>query len=267
MHRPPLAACAAGSRTRNAILKPERILATSIAASHGFFTRRGGVSTGPYASLNCSLSSADDPASVTANRALVAACLEVAPSRLVGLSQVHGADVVSVKAAWPEGAGGRADAMVTSVPGLALGVITADCAPVLFHDQASGVIGAAHAGWRGAALSVLEATVDAMVALGANPKHIAAAVGPCIAQASYEVGDDMRAQVPGGDGFFAAGLKPGHWQFDLAGYCADRLAKAGIRVERLEIDTFADEARFFSHRRRTLGDGGPIGHQISAIAA
>ena len=266
MHRPPHAARAAGIRTRNAILKPERILAASIAAPHGFFTRRGGVSTGPYASLNCSLSSADDPACVSANRALVASCLGIAPARLVGLSQVHGAEVVPVTTAWPEGAGIRADAMVTATPGVALGVITADCAPVLFHDATFGVVGAAHAGWRGAALGVLEATVDALVALGAEPRQITAAIGPCIAQASYEVRDDMREEVPGGEKFFAVGLRPGHWQFDLAGYCADRLGKAGVRVELLRLDTFGDEGRFFSHRRRTLGDGGPIGHQISAIA-
>jgi YfiH family protein len=157
---------------------------------------------------------------------------------------------------------------VTDRPGLALGIVTADCAPVLFCDSEAGVVGAAHAGWRGALAGVLEATVAAMQALGA--RQVSAAIGPCIRQASYEVGADLRdavlARDPTDDRFFALGRREARWQFDLPGYCAARLAEAGVAVvAALEVDTLEDEARFFSHRRRTLGDGGPIGHQISAI--
>jgi len=239
-----------------------------LATRHGFFTRRGGVSTGAYASLNCSLSSGDDPACVARNRALVAGALGVADTHLLGVTQVHGTEVVTVTEIWPAGTGPKADALVTAKAGLALGVITADCAPVLFRDPAAGVIGAAHAGWRGAAAGVLEATLAAMVRLGADAARVVAVVGPCIAQASYEVGEDLRdAVLPTlGDGaaFFVAG-RPGHWHFDLAGYCAARLRLAGAAAHLLGVDTCADEARFFSHRRRTLAGGGPIGHQVSVV--
>lgn len=246
-------------------MTPPALTSAAIPARHGFFTRVGGVSAGHFASLNCSLSGADDPALVTENRARVQRALGA--THLLGVHQVHGAAVITATAAWTPGQGGRADAMVTSVPGLALGVITADCTPVLLHDAAAGVVGAVHAGWRGAVAGVLEATVAAMQALGATPRGIAAAIGPCIRQPSYEVGADLRdavlAQTPGGAGFFAAG-RPGHWRFDLAGYCAHRLAGVG-QVETIDADTFAEPARFFSHRRRTHAGGHPIGHQISAI--
>ena len=238
---------------------------------HGFFTRRGGVSRGPWAALNCALSGQDDPAHVAENRARVAAALDLPPPALLGLTQVHGTAVVRVAAPWPAGQGARADAMVTDRPGLALGIITADCAPVLLADPEAGVIGAAHAGWRGAVAGVIEATLAAMAALGAEAARVVAAVGPCIGQASYEVGEDLRAAVlaAGTDGarFLAPGRREGRWQFDLSGYCAARLAAAGIgRIDVVAADTAADEARFFSHRRRTLAGGGPIGHQISMIA-
>jgi YfiH family protein len=238
---------------------------------HGFFTRLGGVSEGPFASLNCSLSGRDARAAVLENRARAARALGAAPESLVGLTQVHGAEVAVAEAAWPPGAGPRADAMVTARPGLALGIVTADCAPELFADAEAGIIGAAHAGWRGALGGVLEATLAAMLRLGAEPARIAAAVGPCIAQPSYEVSADLRGPVlardPADARFFAEGARPGHWQFDLAGYCAARLRAAGIgRVAVTGDDTLADEARFFSHRRRTLAGGGPIGHQIAVIA-
>jgi len=185
--------------------------------------------------------------------------------------QVHGADVVEVIAPWTPGNGPRADAMVTTRPDIALGVITADCAPVLLVDTAAGVAGAAHAGWRGAVAGVIEQTVVAMVRLGADPAAVVAAIGPCIAQRSYEVGADLRdavlAQDRGNVRFFIDGRREARWQFDLAGYCAARLAAAGVRtVSVLDVDTAADEAAFFSHRRRTLAGGGPIGHQISVIA-
>lgn len=244
----------------------EFLTSPAIPARHGFFTRRGGVSAGPFASLNCSLSSADDRANVTENRARVAHALGA--SALLGCTQVHGAAVATVTHAWLPGEGPRADAMVTAAPGLALGVITADCTPVLLHDPVAAVTGAVHAGWRGALAGVLEATVEAMQALGAKPGSIRAAIGPSIRQPSYEVGPDLRNAVlahdPAQISFFAEG-RPGHWQFDLAGYCAHRLGGVAT-VDILDADTLPDEARFYSHRRRTLAGGGPIGHQVSAIA-
>ena len=240
------------------------------AERHGFFTREGGVSQGPFASLNCSLSGADAREAVLENRARTARAVGCEPDRLLGLTQVHGIAVATVVEPWQPGAGPRADAAVTARHGIALGIVTADCAPVLFADTAAGVIGAAHAGWRGAVEGVLEATIAAMLNLGATRAGIAAAVGPCIAQSSYEIGADLRdavlARDPADASFFRDGQRPAYWQFDLAGYCAARLAAAGVgRVENLGIDTLANEARFFSHRRRTLAGGGPIGHQIAVI--
>ena len=247
----------------------EPLLAT-LPTAHGFFTRRGGVSEGPYASLNCSLSSQDSRESVLENRARVARTLGAAPEALVGVTQVHGIAVATVTEPWPAGQGPTADAMVTDRPGLALGVITADCAPVLFCDPEAGVVGAAHAGWRGAVAGVLEATLAAMAALGAEPARMRVAIGPCIGQASYEVGPDLRDAVLAQDAtrtvHFAAGRATDRWQFDLGGYCAHRLRKAGVAaVEGVAADTAADPERFFSHRRRVLSGGGPIGHQLSAI--
>lgn len=238
---------------------------------HGFFTRRGGVSTGGFASLNCSLSGRDDPDAVAANRARAMAALGLPAAALSGAHQVHGVAVATVTAPIPNGRRPEADALVTDRPGLALGIVTADCGPVLFADRAAGVVGAAHAGWRGAVAGVLEATLDAMEALGARRERIAAVVGPCIRQPSYEVGADLReavlAQAAADERFFTAAARPGHWQFDLAGYCAARLAMAGTgHVAVVEADTLAEPDRFFSHRRRTLAGEGPIGHQLSAIA-
>jgi hypothetical protein len=248
----------------------EPLQADRLAPPHGFFTREGGVSTGPFASLNCSLSGQDSRDNVLENRARAVRALGADPAGLVGLHQVHGTDVARVTTPWVPGQGPRADAMVTDRPGIALGVVTGDCAPVLFADTAAGVVGAAHAGWRGAVAGVLEATLAAMVALGAAPERVTAAVGPCIQQASYEVGADLRAAVLARDDadarFFAPGRRAAHWQFDLPGYCAARLAAAGVAaIDVLPHDTLNDEARFFSHRRRTLAGGGLIGHQISII--
>jgi len=245
----------------------EALTSQALSCPHGFFTRRGGVSVGPWASLNCSLSGQDAPEAVWENRARVARHLGASPAGLVGVTQVHGADVAVVRTPWAYGAGPRADAMVTDRPGIALGVITADCTPVLLADLRAGVIGAVHAGWRGAVAGVLEAAVDAMVRLGARTEAITAAVGPCIRQASYEVGADLRnAVLAHGEaaGFFVEGTREGHWQFDLAGYCRMRL-RGVTRIDVVDADTLADPERFFSHRRRTLAGGGPIGHQISAI--
>ncbi len=247
------------------------LTAESLCVPHGFFTRRGGVSSGPYASLNCSLSGGDAREAVLENRARAAGAIGAGPDRLVGLMQVHGAEVVSVTTPWAAGSGPRADGMVTTRPDIALGIITADCAPILLADPAAGVAGAAHAGWRGAVAGVIEATVAAMVGRGADPATIVAAIGPCIGQASYEVSGDVRdaivARNPAHERFLALGHREARWQFDLSGYCATRLADTGIRcVSVIDADTAADESQFFSYRRRTLGGGGPIGHQISIIS-
>jgi polyphenol oxidase len=252
-------------------MTPSPLRSPALPFAHGFFTRQGGVSTGPYATLNCSLSSGDAPASVLENRARAAHTVGAAPAALVGVTQVHGATAVPVSECWAPGSGPRADAMVTDRPGLALGIITGDCAPVLLADAQAGVIGAAHAGWRGAAAGVIEATIAAMADLGALPARIVAAIGPCIAQASYEVGTDLRDTVlaasPGAASHFAPGRRDGRWQFDLRGYCAARLTAAGVRcLDMMGADTVTEEDRFFSHRRRTLTGGGPIGHQISILA-
>ncbi|MBM3588129.1 MAG: peptidoglycan editing factor PgeF [Alphaproteobacteria bacterium] len=237
---------------------------------HGFFTRNGGVSTGAFASLNCSLSGKDNAAAVRENRARAAAALGLPHQALCVLTQVHGKRVVVAKAAWPEDQRPEADAIATRREGLALAIVTGDCAPVLLADRQAGVIGGAHAGWRGAVLGVLEETVFAMEGLGAARRDLIAVVGPCIHQPSYEVAADLRdavlARDPADGRFFATGKRQGRWQFDLPGYCTARLVALGVAVSVMPHDTLADEARFFSHRRNTLAGGGPIGHQLSAIA-
>ena len=236
---------------------------------HGFFTRNGGVSTGAFASLNCSLSGKDNAAAVRENRTRAAAALGLPHQALCGLTQVHGKRVVVAEDAWPEDQRPEADGVVTRRAGLVLGIITGDCAPVLFADRTAGVIGGAHAGWRGAVGGVLEETVFTMEALGAARRDIIAVVGPCIHQPSYEVAADLRdavlARDPSDARFFSTGKREGRWQFDLPRYCAARLSALGVAVSILAHDTLADEARFFSHRRNTLAGGGPIGHQLSAI--
>ena len=244
------------------------LTADSLRAPHGFFTRQGGVSAGAYASLNCSFSSGDDRGAVMENRAR--AVRAVGDGQLVGLMQVHGAEVVEVSEPWQPGNGPRADGMVTRRDDVALGIVTADCAPVLLADPAAGVIGAAHAGWRGAVSGVIEATVAAMMRLDARPDRITAAIGPCIQQDSYEVAADLRDtilnQSLSNERFFAPGHRRERWHFDLPAYCLSRLASAGIHdIATVQADTASDEARFFSHRRRTLCGGGPTGHQISII--
>ena len=207
---------------------------------HGFLGRTGGVSTGAAASLNVGLGSGDDEAAIAENRRRAAEA--IAPgARLVGLYQVHSARCVTVTEPWDDAHRPEADALVTDRPGLLLGVLTADCAPVLFADSEAGVIGAAHAGWKGALGGVTDATIEAMVALGAKPGRIAAAIGPCIAQGSYEVDEAFRARFLAADAASAADFgpgQPGHWQFDLPGYLARRLRHAGIgTVEQLGLDT------------------------------
>jgi hypothetical protein len=245
-----------------------RLRARGLAAPHGFLGRTGGVSTGLFESLNVGLGSSDAPDAVLENRARALAA--VAPhARLVTVHQVHSA--IAVEAAdWPLDGRPEADALVTDRPGLALGILTADCAPLLFEDAEAGVIGAAHAGWKGALGGVIEATVEAMVRLGARPDRIAAAVGPCIARRSYEVDEGFRARFlshdEANDAFFSEG-RPGHAHFDLEGYCLKRLAQAGVRrAEGLGTDTRTDPARFFSYRRTTLAGEPDYGRQLSLIA-
>lgn len=239
-------------------------LTSHLAAPHGFFTRLGGVSTGAYASLNCGFSR-DDPTLVQENRTRAAMALGYDKTALLGLKQVHGAQVITVENGWAEGEGPEADALVTCQPGLALAIITADCAPVLLRGD-NGAVGAAHAGWRGAVAGVLEATIEALYALGA--KTVQAAIGPCIHQASYEVGPDVRdavlAVTPGAADMFTPG-RVAHFWFNLPGYCALRLAMAGVEAEILPYDTCAREDLFFSYRRRTLHHDTANGHQISMI--
>jgi YfiH family protein len=246
---------------------PVEFLTGALPASHGFFTRNGGVSTGPYASLNCSLSGADAPENVFKNRALVAHAMGVAPKNLLGLRQVHEATVHWVTDGWGSGNLPEADAMITARRGFALGIITADCAPVLFSDDAGTCVGAAHAGWRGAVAGVLEATGMAMRAKGAL--GVRAVIGPCIQQNSYEVGADMREAVlvrdPAHEAFFLPGKSADKWQFDLPAYCAARLAKIDLPVTILARDTCAEDQKFFSYRRRVLRGDAANGHQISAI--
>jgi YfiH family protein len=239
------------------------------ALPHGFFARTGGVSEGAFASLNCSLSGRDDPDAVAENRSRAAAWLGARADALVGLFQVHSPDVAVLEEPWGVEARPKADAVVTRRRGLVLGIVTADCAPILFADADAGVIGAAHAGWRGALAGIVGATVAAMERLGARRGRIAAAIGPSIRQTSYEVDDGFRARFLAADlanaRFFAPG-RPGHAQFDLAGYCAAALTAAGVgTVGVVAADTLSEPERFFSYRRATLAGAGPIGHQLSAI--
>jgi len=234
---------------------------------HGFFTRRGGASSGIFSGLNCGPGSSDQSEIVTINRARVAEAMQLAPDHLVTVHQVHSADVVRVAA--PLDARPRADAIVTATPGLALAILTADCQPVLFADSAAGVIGAAHAGWRGARDGVLEATIDTMEALGAERARISAVIGPSISQRNYEVGpellEDFMADDPESARFFANGADD-RYLFDLPGYGLWRLRRAGVgHAEWTRHCTYADPARFYSYRRATHAGEVDYGRLISAI--
>jgi hypothetical protein len=236
---------------------------------HGFLGREGGVSTGIFASLNVGLGSGDDRAALAENRARAVAAVSPGAA-LVTLHQVHSNIAVTVTAAFADDARPHADALVTATPGLALGVLTADCVPILFADTDAGVIGAAHAGWKGALTGVAAATIAAMEGLGARREHIAAAVGPCIASRSYEVDAGFRgrfmADSPEHDRFFAHG-RAGHFQFDLEGFVAARLAAEGLsRIELLGEDTYSQPSRYFSYRRTTHAFEGDYGRQLSLIA-
>jgi len=238
---------------------------------HGFFTREGGVSEGIFASLNCGFGSSDEAAKVAENRARIAASLGVPTDRLATCHQIHSAEAVIVETVWPREDNPRADGMATRTPGVALGILTADCAPVLFSDPASGVIGAAHAGWKGAVSGILEATVAAMERLGARRDRIGAGIGPCIAQDSYEVGPEFPApflaEDPANEAFFAPGHREGRFQFDLTGYVAKRLRRMGLgTVQSANRDTAAEPQSFYSYRRMCLQGEADYGRQISAIS-
>jgi YfiH family protein len=246
-------------------------LAALAGIRHAFFTREGGVSQGIYASLNGGVGSNDERAHVVENRARMAAALGVAPEALLSAYQIHSAEVVVAETPWTHAARPRVDAIVTRVPGLAIGVSTADCGPVLLADAEARVIGAAHAGWRGALAGVTDTAIAAMERLGARRERIVAALGPTISQPNYEVGADLverfRAADAGNARFFRPTARPGHALFDLPGYVAARLAAARIaRIEDLAACTYADPARFYSFRRTTHRGEPDYGRHVNAIA-
>lgn len=247
----------------------ERLTASVLAAvPHGFLGRRGGVSTGLYAGLNVGLGSDDDPDAVRRNRDLARDAV-LPGATLVTVRQVHSPDVMRVTGPVGDDARPEADALVTDRPGLLLGILTADCVPVLFADVQAGVVGAAHAGWKGALHGVTDRTLEAMEALGADRARIACAVGPCIARHSYEVGEDFAARFeaadPHNERFFGMG-RPGHRLFDIEAYVVARLAAAGVRqVVALGEDTCSQPDRFFSYRRSCLKGEAGYGRQISLI--
>lgn len=248
----------------------DRITAAPLAGTpHGFFGRAGGVSTGIAAGLNCGLGSGDDPALVAENRRRATEAI-LPGGTLVGLYQVHGADAVTAIEPWEDSLRPEADAIATAQPGLVIGVVTADCAPILLADREAGVVGAAHAGWKGALAGVTDAVIVAMEGLGARRDRIGAAIGPTIARASFEVGPDLIAAFTDADPenvrFVADGPR-GQSHFDLEAYVAHRLAVAGIgRVAALGLDTYANPDRFYSYRRATHRSEPTYGRQLSLIA-
>jgi len=241
------------------------------ALSHGFFTRRGGHSQGAFSSLNCGFGSGDDRETVARNRAIVADALNVAPDRLLTVYQEHSPKVVTVTQPWSPLSPPHADAMVTAEAGVALGVLTADCAPLVFAADSGRIAGVAHAGWKGALSGVAESTVVAMEALGAERSNMTAVIGPAISVAAYEVGpefhDRFLAAEPRNKNFFESANRSGYWMFDLTGYIAYRLRAFGVRsVTNLGLCTYADEDNFFSYRRATHRREPQYGRLISAIA-
>lgn len=237
--------------------------------AHGFFSRGGGHSTGIFSSLNCGLGSGDDPELVMMNRNVVARALGVDEGQLVTAHQVHSAEVLEVTSVWPIDQRPKVDGLVTRKQGIALGSLTADCAPILF--AAPGVVGCCHAGWKGALGGTSDATITAMVKLGAARADIIAVIGPTISKANYEVGPEFPHpflnQNPAHAGFFTPSVKPEHFMFDLPGYLRERLKAAGIgRVHELGLCTYADEARFYSYRRATHRGETDYGRLVSAIA-
>jgi YfiH family protein len=235
---------------------------------HGYFTRVGGVSDGIYQGLNIGTGSHDDPAKVRENRRRVAAWMGVEPQGLLTAYQIHSPDVIVVSEPFP-GDRPRADAIVTDTPGIAIGASTADCGPVLFADAEARVIGAAHAGWKGAFTGVLENTVAAMQRLGARPERIIAVLGPSIGPDNYEVGPEFverfTAEEAGNERYFSPSQKAGHAMFDLNRYTVDRLALSGVAASMLDRCTYAEEELFYSYRRTTHRKEADYGRQISAI--
>ncbi len=248
---------------------PPSLTAPSLGVPHGFYGCMGGVSQGIYASLNCGPGSADDSTHVAENRARVAASLDLPPACLLSVHQVHSAEAVVVTAPWSAAERPRADAMVTDRAGWGLGILAADCTPVLFADAARGIIGAAHAGWRGAFSGILEATLRAMRALGA--RDIQAAIGPAIRQASYEVGPEFQQRFLAQEGtaagrWFVPSDRAFHWRFDLTGYVRHRLETADVAgVVDTGIDTYPSADAYFSYRRTTHRGEPDYGRNISVI--
>ena len=240
-------------------------------APHGFFGRRGGVSSGLYDSLNCGLGSADAPANVRENRDRVARHFGAAGERLLTCHQIHSAEAVIVTEPWAAGAQPKADALVSKTPGLVLGALAADCMPILFADMSAGVVAAAHAGWRGALHGVEQSTLAAMERLGAQRRRIHAVIGPCISGANYEVGPEFRTTFldmdPGAARFFAEPTPGGRPHFDLPGYMLDRLSRSGIASWRsVGVCTYASPETHYSYRRTTHRREPDYGRQIAAIA-
>jgi polyphenol oxidase len=238
---------------------------------HAFFTREGGVSKGIYASLNAGIGSSDDPAAVTENRRRMADEIGVLPQHFLTLHQTHSPDVIIAanpsQEGWHNGARPKADAIVTRTAGLAIGASAADCGPILLVDASARVIGAAHAGWKGAVGGVLENTIAAMEKLGAERARLVVGIGPTISQANYEVGQDLRDRFSGDDArFFVAGERPGHYRFDLPGYVAHRLSSAGVpQVQDIGLCTYPPENGLFSYRRTTHRSEADYGRELSAI--
>ncbi|OHV82484.1 peptidoglycan editing factor PgeF [Ensifer sp. LCM 4579] len=236
--------------------------------THGFFTRQGGVSEGIYRGLNVGLGSNDDRARVGENRARVARWFDAEPQRLATVHQIHSPDAIVVDASF-DGTRPDADALVTATPGIVLGVLSADCGPVLFADPEARIIGAAHAGWKGTLGGVVESTIAAMVSLGARRERIVACLGPSISRQHYEVGPEFVEHFLAADArhasFFSPSGRNGHAMFDLPGLTIEKLTEAGVTAENLDLCTYADEGRFFSYRRTTHRQEPDYGRQISAI--
>jgi YfiH family protein len=246
------------------------LLAAIPGLRHGFFTRHGGVSGGIYESLNAGVGSNDDPADVAENRRRMAAAIGVEPSHFLSVHQTHSADVALAGGPWPNGARPLADAIVTREEGLAIGATAADCGPVLLVDPKARVIGAAHAGWKGALTGILETTIDTMQQQGARTADMVAAIGPLIRQPSYEVGDEFVERFIAADAnnalFFLPAARQGHAMFDLGGFIRMRLQNKGVPlIDDTGLDTYAD-ARFFSYRRSVHRGEPDYGRHIHAIA-
>lgn len=247
-----------------------RLAAHDAALRHGFFTRKGGRSSGIYAGLNAGRGSQDDQSAVAANRAAILASLGEPESFLATPHQTHSADALIVDTPWPENHRPKADAVVTATPGIVVGVLTADCGPVLLADMEARVVAAAHAGWRGALEGILESTIATMEALGAQRRRITATLGPTISQANYEVGPDfveqLAARAQDHEHWLEPSPRDGHAMFDLPGFICHRLEQAGIAATWTCHCTYGDEARFYSYRRATHRGEPDYGRQLSAIA-